>query len=162
MSGLPRRGGGEGSEEEDAEEEEQEDEEVAEDVEEDAEGETRNYKGGGGMRDDDGGGGGGSVAQRSVDGGVAFRRFAYEIRTQNTGAAKAYYGQAWYSIVSLDSIRCRAPLFAPFFATEVEATSWRQSLEKVVYTRQSMSRLDLDKTLRSRGSWIYNHHMAGS
>ena len=32
----------------------------------------------------------------------------------------------------------------------------------VVYTRQSTSRLDLDKTLRSRGSWIYNHHMAGS
>ena len=116
------------------------------------------------MRDDGGagGGGGGSVAQRSVDGGVAFRGFAYEIRTQNTGAAKAYYGQAWYSIVSLDNMRCRAPLFAPFCATEAEDTAWRKSLEKVVNTRQSTSRLDLDKTLRSRGSLIYNHHMAGS
>ena len=57
------------------------------------------------------------------------------------GAVSKYYGKAWYRIVPIREIECRAPLERPYFATAEEADAWRRGLETVRRVKKSKNQV---------------------
>lgn len=119
-----------------------------------------------GTSNGDGGSGDDARPQYSINGGATLRGFAYAVRTQDTGAAKEYYKGAYYGVVPLEAVLCRAPLCAPHFRDSALTEAWEAALEQVVMAKlrsggRSKTRMDLRATLDARSQWVYNRHMAG-
>lgn len=107
--------------------------------------------------DDDGGGPDGAGGDeddeppvRAVRGGACYEAFVYAKRTQNErrSAARAYLGQAWYGVVAVTSLECRAPLVPPFHATKAHEAAWRVASQAA----------DM-KVRRTRGYYLWNKWM---
>ena len=104
--------------------------------------------------------------QYSIDGGATCRSFVYAVRTQTSGAAAACHKKAYYGVVPLDAVSCRAPICAPHFCTEGQTQAWADDLEAIVMATlrsggKSKKEMDLKATLAARSKWVYNRHIAG-